>query len=738
MSKAYNPLVLFNDYAPSTLSKSTSSLSASTITKTGTGHDYRENLSRPDADPSLPRSHCVQEQQQQQQQNSQSQPRRETDMDVDTDIDMNTTKSSQGINASKATTLSPLNVSIANNKHYRSMSSSSSTDSPTSVHGMVSPPSSYSSNSSNMEHLAKTLSPARIDIHRNKVQRMLQQNSLLWWELVRYTRNLERKEKEQEMEKEQLLQSSSPSPSKSKAEHYYHHHHHHHHHASLPPLHTHQTLTASKSPPSLKNKPKSDDRQSYEYQELSHQSIDYAFLAGAKPVPEDSYPRQVFVARSAHASPPIREDREGDSLDRFYPEDQLMRYRHQPHPQGAYRGRSPGSRSPSPVRRTLEPTLGHRSSSSSLRQSPTHYSTDRRSPEGQPPYPNYQPPARPHPTYPRQNQNQGSQHHHYDHPPHRPLAPEEHPYNVPHHSRQEAGPRADPAHTTSMPSIKRQSPMESGPYSLLPSPLTSASRHSSGPSSTESSPRPTQAPPQYHQPQHYQPSMPRPQPHYPSQHPRSNSHPNPRHDSSSSPHSNSLGSSHQKTEPTGRPVTMEISLRTHAPGPIPNMSGSNTLPSMETEPSSLAGGDAQSNMDPNRKRRGNLPKSVTSVLKNWLVQNAIHPYPTEDEKIKLAEATHLSLNQISNWFINARRRILQPILVEAAAAAVAGTDAPMENVLIVRKGKGSRMQVEMEASTHSNSGGSNIAPTSSSTASSPSMPQHPHPHHRSISPGQDA
>lgn len=183
---------------------------------------------------------------------------------------------------------------------------------------------------------------------------------------------------------------------------------------------------------------------------------------------------------------------------------------------------------------------------------------------------------------------------------------------------------------------------------------------------------------------------------------------------------------------------MEIALRTHVSGPTPNMSGSNTMPSVETEPSSSAGGDAQSNMDPNRKRRGNLPKSVTSVLKNWLVQNAIHPYPTEDEKTKLAEATRLSLNQISNWFINARRRILQPILVEAAAAAVAGTDAPMENVLIVRKGKGSRMQVEMEASTHSNSGGSNIAPTSSSTASSPSMPQHPHPHHRSISPGHNA
>ncbi|KAG0035884.1 hypothetical protein BGZ82_004967 [Podila clonocystis] len=255
MSKPYIPLVLFNDYTPFTLSKSTSSLSASTITKTSISHDHRENLSRPDADPSSPRSHSVQ------QQHLQSQPRGDADMDVDTDVDMNTTKSSQGINASKAATLSPLNVSIANNKHYRSKSSSSSADSPTSLHGMVSPPSSYSSNSSNMEHLAKTLSPARIDIHRNKVQRMLQQNSLLWWELVRYTRNLERKEKEQEIEKEQLLQSSSPSPSKSKAENYHHyHHHHHHHHASLLPLHPYQTLTASKSLPSLKNKSESDDR----------------------------------------------------------------------------------------------------------------------------------------------------------------------------------------------------------------------------------------------------------------------------------------------------------------------------------------------------------------------------------------------------------------------------------------------------------------------------------------------
>ncbi|KAF9348577.1 hypothetical protein BGX34_002396 [Mortierella sp. NVP85] len=121
-------------------------------------------------------------------------------------------------------------------------------------------------------------------------------------------------------------------------------------------------------------------------------------------------------------------------------------------------------------------------------------------------------------------------------------------------------------------------------------------------------------------------------------------------------------------------------------------------------------------IDPNRKRRGNLPKSVTSVLKSWLVQNAIHPYPSETEKMRLAEATQLSMNQISNWFINARRRILQPILDEAAAAAAASSDAPVENVLIVRKGKGSRMQVEMEGVTTNHASSTLAAATATATA----------------------
>eukprot|EP01112_Ceratiomyxa_fruticulosa_P007522 TRINITY_DN1957_c0_g2_i1.p1 TRINITY_DN1957_c0_g2~~TRINITY_DN1957_c0_g2_i1.p1 ORF type:complete len:616 (+),score=159.07 TRINITY_DN1957_c0_g2_i1:552-2399(+) len=59
-----------------------------------------------------------------------------------------------------------------------------------------------------------------------------------------------------------------------------------------------------------------------------------------------------------------------------------------------------------------------------------------------------------------------------------------------------------------------------------------------------------------------------------------------------------------------------------------------------------------------KKRRGKLPEAATDVLKKWLFEHYYHPYPTEEEKAALATQTNLSLNQINNWFTNARRRIL--------------------------------------------------------------------------------
>ncbi|QSZ29197.1 hypothetical protein DSL72_003708 [Monilinia vaccinii-corymbosi] len=68
-----------------------------------------------------------------------------------------------------------------------------------------------------------------------------------------------------------------------------------------------------------------------------------------------------------------------------------------------------------------------------------------------------------------------------------------------------------------------------------------------------------------------------------------------------------------------------------------------------------------------RKRRGNLPKPTTDILTGWFVNHLDHPYPNEEEKQVLMRQTGLQLNQISNWFINARRRKL-PALQNSARA----------------------------------------------------------------------
>lgn len=66
--------------------------------------------------------------------------------------------------------------------------------------------------------------------------------------------------------------------------------------------------------------------------------------------------------------------------------------------------------------------------------------------------------------------------------------------------------------------------------------------------------------------------------------------------------------------------------------------------------------------DKKRTRRGVLPKQATNIMKTWLFQHLVHPYPTEDEKRAIAAQTNLTILQVNNWFINARRRILQPML----------------------------------------------------------------------------
>ncbi|TQD89427.1 hypothetical protein C1H46_025070 [Malus baccata] len=107
--------------------------------------------------------------------------------------------------------------------------------------------------------------------------------------------------------------------------------------------------------------------------------------------------------------------------------------------------------------------------------------------------------------------------------------------------------------------------------------------------------------------------------------------------------------------------------------------GKTSLGDEETEGFSVRG--IQNNQNPNdhlnlkltttnslrqsvsRSQRG-LPENAVAVLRTWLFEHFLHPYPSDSEKLMLAQQTGLSRTQVSNWFINSRVRIWKPMVEE--------------------------------------------------------------------------
>ncbi|CAI4223576.1 unnamed protein product [Auanema sp. JU1783] len=61
-------------------------------------------------------------------------------------------------------------------------------------------------------------------------------------------------------------------------------------------------------------------------------------------------------------------------------------------------------------------------------------------------------------------------------------------------------------------------------------------------------------------------------------------------------------------------------------------------------------------------------KEAITKFRAWLFQNLTHPYPSEEQKKQLASETGLTILQVNNWFINARRRIVQPMIDQSNRA----------------------------------------------------------------------
>uniref|UniRef100_A0A8C2JIL5 Meis homeobox 2a n=1 Tax=Cyprinus carpio TaxID=7962 RepID=A0A8C2JIL5_CYPCA len=73
-----------------------------------------------------------------------------------------------------------------------------------------------------------------------------------------------------------------------------------------------------------------------------------------------------------------------------------------------------------------------------------------------------------------------------------------------------------------------------------------------------------------------------------------------------------------------------------------------------------------------QKKRGIFPKVATNIMRAWLFQHLTHPYPSEEQKKQLAQDTGLTILQVNNWFINARSRIVQPMIDQSNRAVSQG------------------------------------------------------------------
>ncbi|KAF3340532.1 homeobox protein knotted-1-like 1 [Carex littledalei] len=61
-----------------------------------------------------------------------------------------------------------------------------------------------------------------------------------------------------------------------------------------------------------------------------------------------------------------------------------------------------------------------------------------------------------------------------------------------------------------------------------------------------------------------------------------------------------------------------------------------------------------------KRKKGKLPRDARSTLLDWWSTHYRWPYPTEEDKVRLASMTGLDPKQINNWFINQRKRHWKP------------------------------------------------------------------------------
>ncbi|KAL9184066.1 hypothetical protein ACHAXT_002152 [Thalassiosira profunda] len=84
------------------------------------------------------------------------------------------------------------------------------------------------------------------------------------------------------------------------------------------------------------------------------------------------------------------------------------------------------------------------------------------------------------------------------------------------------------------------------------------------------------------------------------------------------------------------------------------------------------------NSPPSRAKKSTaLPPETVEYLKAWMMspEHVAHPYPTEQEKADIMAETGIELKQLTNWFVNNRKRYWKP-RVEAKLSKRASNAGP--------------------------------------------------------------
>ena len=88
----------------------------------------------------------------------------------------------------------------------------------------------------------------------------------------------------------------------------------------------------------------------------------------------------------------------------------------------------------------------------------------------------------------------------------------------------------------------------------------------------------------------------------------------------------------------------------------------------------------------------------TDILKKWLYDHFDNPFPSDQEKLDLAELVGCSRRQVQNWFINARVRYWRPMVWRLAARIEGSEGAPARE-------RSAPSQTKVEATSPGRGGG---------------------------------